>query len=47
MLVSGVTKSVIGLSGTGAPLSEDVGSCGLEEIFCIKLSTKFGFDCSL
>jgi hypothetical protein len=38
---------VIGLSGTGAPFSGNIGSWGLEEIFCLKLSTKFGFDCPL
>jgi hypothetical protein len=44
MLANGVTKSVIGLLGAGGPLFENVGNCGLEEIFCLKLSTKLGFD---
>ena len=47
MLVNGVIKSVTGLSGIVLPLSEEMGSCGLEEIFCLRLSTRFGFDCPL
>ena len=43
ILVNGVTKSVIGFPDTRGPLSEKMGSCGLEDIFCLKLSIKLGF----
>ena len=42
MLANGVTKSVIGFSGTWGLLSESMGSCGLEYTFCLKLSIKLG-----
>jgi len=34
----------MGFSGTRGPLSENIGGCGLEYIFCLKLSIKLCFD---